>query len=95
MNQTEHTVILEPEIDSSTNIGLPFIVVLYNDDHHTFDEVIVQLQKATNCSFEAARDYAFTVHVKGQAEVFKGELSQCLKVSSVLEEISLHTQVVS
>lgn len=95
MNQTEETTILEPEIDDTTTVGLPFVVVLYNDDYHTFEEVIYQLQKATNCSFETAREYAFTVHVKGQATVYKGELGKCLQVSSVLEEISLHTQVVS
>lgn len=95
MNETKHTTILEPEIDDITTVGLPFTVVLYNDDYHTFEEVIFQLQKAISCSFETARDFAFTVHVKGQATVYKGELSRCLQVSSILEEISLHTQVVS
>ena len=30
-------------------------VVLYNDNWHTFEEVIVQLIKATKCNFEQAR----------------------------------------
>lgn len=85
----------EQEGDVDSLIGLPFKVILYNDDWHSFDEVINQLMKAVHCTFEKARDYAFEVHVKGKACVFTGELQKCLKVSSVLEEISLHTQVVS
>lgn len=74
---------------------IPSRVILYNDDWHTFDEVINQLIKAINCSFETARNFAFEVHVKGKAIVFSGEMNFCLKVSSILEEISLHTQIVT
>lgn len=70
-------------------------VILYNDDWHTFDEVIIQLIKAVNCSFERARDFAFEVHVKGKALVFTGSMAQCLKVTTVLEEIALNTQIVT
>lgn len=85
----------EQDEDTDSIIGLPFKVILYNDDWHSFDDVINQLMKAVHCTFEKARDYAFEVHVKGKASVFTGELQHCLKVSSILEEIALHTQVVS
>ena len=85
----------EPVIDEETGTKLPFKVILYNDDWHTFDEVINQLIKAVKCSFEKARAFAFEVHVKGKAHVFSGDLQNCLKVSGILEEIALHTQVVS
>jgi ATP-dependent Clp protease adaptor protein ClpS len=70
-------------------------VILYNDEWHTFDEVIVQLIKAIKCSFEKARDFAFEVHVKGKAIVYSGSMNECLKVSSILEEIGLNTQIVT
>ena len=95
MNEENPTGIIEPEIEEETTVGLPLKVILYNDDWHSFDEVIVQLIKAVNCSFEEARNYAFEVHVKGKAMVFTGELSECLKVTSILEEIALHTQIES
>jgi ATP-dependent Clp protease adaptor protein ClpS len=79
--------------DEKTGIGLASKVILYNDDWHTFEEVIVQLMKATRCTFEEARDKTFEVHLSGKAIVFNGEFSSCLKVSSVLEEIALHTQI--
>jgi ATP-dependent Clp protease adapter protein ClpS len=70
-------------------------VVLYNDEWHSFDEVIVQLIKAISCTFEQARDFAFEVHVKGKAIVFSGTMKDCLRVSSVLEEIALNTQIIT
>lgn len=68
-------------------------VILYNDEIHTFDEVIVQLIKAIGCSPEEAESIAWEVHSKGKAMVYEGELPDCLRVSSILEEIALHTQI--
>lgn len=81
--------------DETSDIGLSSRVILFNDDWHTFDEVISQLIMATQCSFEKARDLAFEVHVKGKAVVFSGTMKDCLKVSSILEEIALHTQIIT
>ncbi|GBD88919.1 ATP-dependent Clp protease adaptor protein ClpS [bacterium BMS3Abin03] len=75
--------------------GLESRVMLYNDDWHTFDEVILQLIKATGCSYDEARSKAFEVHIKGMATVYNGEFKDCLRVSSILEEIALHTQIVT
>lgn len=87
----------KPEIieDSDTLEGLASRVILYNDDWHSFDEVIAQLIKAINCSYEQARSLTFEVHVKGKAVVYTGDLKDCLRVSSILEEIALHTQIVT
>lgn len=87
--------IYQSESDESVSLELPFMVVLFNDDYHSFDEVINQLLKAVRCSFEKARSLTFEVHVKGKAIVHHGSLNSCLKVSSILEEIELHTQIVS
>ena len=95
MNEEKPTGIIEPEIEEETTVGLPLKVILFNDDWHSFDEVIVQLIKAVGCSFKEARSYAFEVHVKGKALVFSGDLPSCLKITSILEEIALHTQILS
>jgi ATP-dependent Clp protease adapter protein ClpS len=69
--------------------------ILFNDDHHTFDEVIDQVILATGCSSSKAEAIAWEVHLRGQACVHEGELFDCIKVSAVLEEIALHTQVLT
>ncbi len=86
---------IEPVIEEEITVNLPYKVILFNDDIHTFDEVIEQLMKATGCNYEQAKKYAFEAHVKGKAIVYSGELSDCLRVTSILEEIALHTQIVS
>ncbi len=81
--------------EETTDNKLSSKVVLYNDDWHTFDEVIAQLIIAVKCTYEQARAFAFEVHVKGKSIVFNGSINECLKVSSILEEIALHTQIIT
>jgi ATP-dependent Clp protease adaptor protein ClpS len=71
----------------------PAKVVLFNDEVHTFDEVIVQIIRATGCDLSKAEALTWEVHHLGKAIVFIGELFKCTQVSSVLEEIELLTQV--
>jgi ATP-dependent Clp protease adapter protein ClpS len=85
----------EPASDEEISVKNPYRVILFNDTWHSFDEVINQIIKAIQCSYDKARDFAFEAHVKGKAEVYKGDLTKCLKVSSILEEIALNTQIIS
>lgn len=68
-------------------------VILFNDDYHSFEEVISQLIRAVNCSAKQAESFAWEVHTKGKSEVYKGEMDEALRVSSVLEEIDLKTEI--
>ena len=81
--------------DEEVNVGLESRVILYNDDWHSFDEVILQIMKAIQCSFDQARNKAFEAHVKGNTVIYNGKFNDCLKVSSVLEEIALRTQIIT
>ena len=85
----------EPTIyeDDKTSQSFGSRVILFNDDWHSFEEVISQLIKATKCSLIEARDKTFEVHVNGKAVVYSGEIKDCLLVSAILEEILLHTQI--
>jgi len=79
--------------EEKSYLSLGSRVILFNDDWHSFEEVIAQIVKATKCSFIEARDKTFEVHVNGKAVVYSGEMTDCLKVSGILEEILLHTQI--
>ncbi len=94
-NETLENPKLDVNVDENISIGLAFKVILYNDEWHTFEEVINQLIKAVNCPFEVARGLTFEVHVKGKALVFNGDMKDCLRVSSILEEIALNTEIIS
>ena len=83
----------ELETDVALEQTLAARVILFNDEEHTFDEVIRQIVKATRCSASEAELLTLEVHFRGKARVFEGSMNDCLRVSAVLEEIALHTQV--
>ena len=83
----------EIEQDEIVETQTPAKVILFNDDVHSFDDVIYQLIKAIRCDLEKAKALTFQVHNSGKAVVFGGELAKCIQVSSILEEIQLRTQI--
>ena len=86
-----------PEVETGTEARPreepPCRVVLYNDDWHSFDDVILQLVKATGCSAEEAGQHAWNVHTQGRDVVFQGPKAECEKVVGVLREIRLQVEV--
>jgi ATP-dependent Clp protease adapter protein ClpS len=68
-------------------------VVLFNDDVHTFDEVIFQIIKAVRCTRAKAEKHTWEVHNNGLSIVYSGGIAECLRVSAVLEEIALKTEI--
>ena len=83
----------QPHDDEAVLIQAPAKVILFNDEVHTFDDVIGQLIKATACTQAQAEAWAWEVHTSGKANVFEGTMTDCLRVSAILEEIALHTQI--
>lgn len=81
------------EEDEGGGTDDPWFVVLFNDEVHTFEEVIGQLMKATGCSRGEAEDKAWTVHNEGKATVYEGTFEECFEVQSVLKEIQLVTEI--
>jgi ATP-dependent Clp protease adaptor protein ClpS len=79
-------------VDRSNDLNHPYIVILYNCDCHTFDEVILQMQKATGCTLERAQHVAHEVDAKGRAIAFAGTQPACEKVAAVLREIKLQVE---
>lgn len=84
-----------PEVETEVEEALdtPWRVILYDDDVHTFEEVIVQLVKATGCTPQRAEQHAWTVHTRGKDCVFQGEFFECFRVQGVLREIQLVTEI--
>ncbi|HUN65619.1 MAG TPA: ATP-dependent Clp protease adaptor ClpS [Bacteroidota bacterium] len=83
----------EALLDQENLIREPANVILFNDEVHSFDEVINQIIKATGCSTGKAEDITWEVHLRGKAVAYTGEITRCVQVSHVLEEIDLMTQI--
>lgn len=86
------TEVLE-EAEEDDALDTPWRLILYDDDVHTFDEVINQLIKALGCSVQKAEELTIKVHNDGKAVVFEGSFEECLKINSVLQEIQLITEI--
>lgn len=84
---------LAEEIEESNSLQFPWMCILFNDEIHSFDEVIFQVVKATGCSTSKAEKIAYEVDSKGKAVVYSGDIDECLRVSTVLEEIYLQTEI--
>ena len=69
-----------------------WIVILYNCDCHTFDEVILQLQKSTSCGLEKAELIAAEAHLQGRAIAYTGESRECERVAASLRSIKLQVE---
>lgn len=78
--------------DSTSGQGSPYVVIVYNDDYHTFEEVIIQLQKATGCTAEKAEALAYEIDGKGRAIVFGGSSQECERVANILRQIRLQVE---
>ena len=89
MLETEE--LIEPvDIDVSAE---GFTLILFNDTHHDFEEVIEQVMKATGYGYLKSEEITMEAHSKGRAVVIQGELDRCLKAQAVLEEIQLRTSI--
>jgi ATP-dependent Clp protease adapter protein ClpS len=87
------TTTLEPRTDVAVETQRPWQVLLFNDEVHSFDEVILQVQKATGCSLERAVQITYEAHNTGQAVCFGGPLERCEVVAAKLQEIKLRVSI--
>ncbi|MFN7115639.1 MAG: ATP-dependent Clp protease adaptor ClpS [Saprospiraceae bacterium] len=72
---TEEDVLIEEDIaDSDT--GEPAKLLVYNDDHNTFDWVIQCFVEVLNHTPEQAEQLALIIHFKGKATVKNGTFKE-------------------
>lgn len=79
--------------DTGTSLGESRKVILYNDETHTMEDVIVQIIKAIACTVHRAEEIMMEAHTKGRAVVIAAHLERCEHVAAVLGEIGLGTDI--
>ena len=80
------------EIRDGADIRGPWIVILYNCECHTFEQVESILQKATGCSLEKAEAIAWEVHTRGRSICFSGTQEECERVARIIASIRLQVE---
>ncbi len=82
-----------PEREVDTGLDQPWMAILFNDDYHTFEAVVEQVQKATGCSAGEAFQITYSAHRNGQAVAYVGARPACEQVAAVLREIELRVEL--
>src|SRR5439155_20813263 len=70
------------EAPVSDSIG-DHIVIVFDNDFNTWDEVITILQKATGCSLEEAENETWEVHNLGRSVVHHGGRDECHRAATI------------
>lgn len=66
--EVEEEVLVEDEVTEEST-GEPAQLIVYNDDHNTFDWVIQCFMEVLNHSSEQAEQLSLIIHFKGKATV--------------------------
>ncbi|UYV79674.1 UBR1 [Cordylochernes scorpioides] len=65
-----------------------FATVLYNDEVHTYDQVINTLSRAMNCNQKSALEYSTMVDREGRSIVWCSTEANCKQLAEAIEKIS-------
>ncbi len=75
------------------NVNVLRRLFIYNSNHF-WDDVILQLQKATGFDTQQCEQIAVIAHTAGKAVVKSGEFEELKKINDVLKEINLITKII-
>lgn len=92
MNQPQ----LEPRIEdvgSESQGGARWVVVIFNNETNTVDEVIDILMRATGCDEEEASIEMWEAHHLGKAYVHFAGRPECEDIAAEIASIGVRTEV--
>ncbi len=70
------------------------IVIVYDNDKNTYQEVILILRKATGCSYEEAAIETWEIDHLGKSVVHHGSQEECERAASIIRTIGIRVEVV-
>jgi ATP-dependent Clp protease adapter protein ClpS len=84
-----------PDLRDETTSSLlsDYIVIVFNNETNTVEEVIGILQKATGCSREEAQMETWEIHFTGRSVVHHGDRSECERAAAIIATIGIRVAV--
>lgn len=73
--------------------GGSYIVTVYNNDHNTYDEVMMVLMAATGCDADEAYMETWEIDHLGKSVVHRACEEDCQKVADVIATIGIDVEV--
>ena len=91
---SETVVAPRPDLlDSGSDPSGDWIVIVFNNDYNTWDEVIGILQKATGCSLEEAEMETWEIDNLGRSVVHHGVQDECDRAAAIIATIGIKVAV--
>ncbi|KAL8590352.1 hypothetical protein ACOMHN_006468 [Nucella lapillus] len=72
-------------IQHEGELGDDYHCMLFNDEIHTYDQVITTLQRAIECTLRQATDFATIVDREGRSSVRQGTAANCERAKGIIE----------
>jgi len=79
------------EVQGGTGFG-GWVVVVYDNDFNTIDEVMYILMLATACTEEEAAIETWEVHHLGKSVVHHGDQEECEGIAAVIATIGIRVE---
>ena len=74
--------------------GSGWIVIVFNNEVNTWDEVVMVLQKATGCTQEEADIETWEIDTLGKSVVHHGGQEECERAAGIIRTIGIQVEVV-
>ncbi len=87
--------VLEPQTTEDTSTGgNRWMVVIYNNETNSMEEVLAVLMVATGCNIDEAYMEMWEAHTYGKASChFSSDREECERVAATISCIGVHTEV--
>ncbi len=82
-----------PEIDLEALLKDENEIVIFNDDHNTFDFVIDSLVKVCSHSLIQAEQCTHIIHFNGKCGVKRGDIEKLLPLCTALQDRGLSAEI--
>jgi ATP-dependent Clp protease adapter protein ClpS len=89
MSQT----ILQPELAESSSKSGRWMVVIFNNEHNSMEEVIEVLMAATGCDIQEAYIEMWEAHTFGKASVHFAAREECDDAATIISAVGVRTEV--
>jgi hypothetical protein len=77
------------KISQSTTTSDDYVTMLYNDEIHSYDQVVNTLKKVLIIDDKKAFEYAAVVDKEGRSAIRRSKKADCLQIKSKIEVIYL------
>jgi ATP-dependent Clp protease adapter protein ClpS len=77
---------------SQSSLG-EYIVIVFNNEVNTYEEVTLILQKATGCALQEAEMETWEIDHTGRSVVHHGEQAECDRAAAIIATIGIRVAV--